>query len=931
MDLEHDFAEWVDRRDPAALTRVFDATAGRLVLVASHLVGREGSAEDLVQATFLAAMAKATTWDRSRPLWPWLTGILQNEARMHWRRQQRRREVDLAAATAEPAATSDPQAIAASGEAFDALVAAIEELPLPYRQVLRLRLVHGMEPIAIAQVLEQPTGTVRAQLHRGLERLRQALPAGVASAVAAWLTSENALFAQVRERVIAEAMALANATPVGEAPTGVAPTDGSLLGVTTGHVLHGGWWAMHGKTVGVAVVGAALLLLGAYVGWLKAMAGEDSPTATPDAASAGVEVAAESGAASEVVADAGDEVERDVVEPGARALWQLEVVVRSGGEPVAEANVRVSVVPRGFGYGESAPASARIAIAHGTTDADGRFRCVLDELRERSTLFRCTNYVVVEAVGAAAGRADRDLLSLPRALEPHEFLAEMELESGAGITGRVVDGDGLPVAGASIHRRYGERLFNQDATSRADGTFFVPVPDEDGPEAIVARDPRHGVVSAAIERKSGEAFGVRDVGTITFAGESAIRGRVLLADGAPLANYPVFVATIDPALADPLDVVAIQRSFMGKREVFALRDGSPAQVRTTTMTDEGGGFVCAGLDPAAVYAVCVRSTLHSCVTMVAARVGETVKLNVDRQLLLLSVCGPDGEELPGAEVRGDCFDLTRDGPVWKPRPGFPEKGQIGSAGFFSRDASGRLQVLSPFGHVWALYTTDEIAQAAVLRHDVHPGIYRVERSLVVRPAEQFGALRLLVESPTGEPIEEHGFELRHLERDLSRTHTLMIPPEDRTYRELPVGRWHLSVLLSRPMSQVFGYQTAGRGRHEREIVIQPGAITEVRVVAHPAGRIAFRMRSSKVPDGGTWGPIKVRGGPDNKPLELTLHADDQAVSPWPIESTYYLAKSAFPPGKWGFEVLVNGYEPAFCEVEVEDARLSTAIVELTPR
>lgn len=75
MDLERDFTSWAEQRDPLALTRVFDAVAGRLLLLATHLTGPESSAEDLVQATFLAAMARSSSRDRQRPVWPWMATI----------------------------------------------------------------------------------------------------------------------------------------------------------------------------------------------------------------------------------------------------------------------------------------------------------------------------------------------------------------------------------------------------------------------------------------------------------------------------------------------------------------------------------------------------------------------------------------------------------------------------------------------------------------------------------------------------------------------------------------------------------------------------------------------------------------------------------------------------------------------------------------
>ena len=54
----------------------------RLLRMALHLGRDPGDAEDLVQATFLTAIEKAATYDASRPLLPWLTGILIRHAQM---------------------------------------------------------------------------------------------------------------------------------------------------------------------------------------------------------------------------------------------------------------------------------------------------------------------------------------------------------------------------------------------------------------------------------------------------------------------------------------------------------------------------------------------------------------------------------------------------------------------------------------------------------------------------------------------------------------------------------------------------------------------------------------------------------------------------------------------------------------------------------
>lgn len=247
VHVERDFAAWLDRRDPDALARVFDATGGKLLLVALHLGSSGATAEDLVQATLLAAMARGKTWDRERPLWPWLAAILHNEAAMELRRRRRRREVALDEAGEAKGRDGEPPRLVQAQEALDAVLAAIATMPLPYRQVLRLRLVHGLAPAEIARALEVPAGTVRARLHRGLEQLRGALPAGIAGVVAA-VVGDGTLLAQARARVLAEAAAQ-SAVRAGAGATGA--------GVAIG----GGLMTTNGKTIGVLAAACGLLLV----------------------------------------------------------------------------------------------------------------------------------------------------------------------------------------------------------------------------------------------------------------------------------------------------------------------------------------------------------------------------------------------------------------------------------------------------------------------------------------------------------------------------------------------------------------------------------------------------------------------------------------------------------------------------------------------
>ncbi|MCA8965205.1 MAG: hypothetical protein KDC48_09970, partial [Planctomycetes bacterium] len=86
------FLRYRDRGDAAALAAVFDRTAPELLRLALHLCRDLGDAEDLLQATFLAAIESAPRFERGKKVMPWLTGILVNRA--HGERRRRRRADD---------------------------------------------------------------------------------------------------------------------------------------------------------------------------------------------------------------------------------------------------------------------------------------------------------------------------------------------------------------------------------------------------------------------------------------------------------------------------------------------------------------------------------------------------------------------------------------------------------------------------------------------------------------------------------------------------------------------------------------------------------------------------------------------------------------------------------------------------------------------
>ena len=79
-ELEPLYERFRSANDLDALGEVFDRTAPDLLRLAAHLTRDASTAEDLVQQTFLVAIDRRASYERGRPLLPWLLGILSNEA-----------------------------------------------------------------------------------------------------------------------------------------------------------------------------------------------------------------------------------------------------------------------------------------------------------------------------------------------------------------------------------------------------------------------------------------------------------------------------------------------------------------------------------------------------------------------------------------------------------------------------------------------------------------------------------------------------------------------------------------------------------------------------------------------------------------------------------------------------------------------------------
>jgi len=130
---------------------------------------------DAAQETFVRAFTHLESYDRRRPLLPWLFTIARRLCIDHQR--SRRHE---APAPEHPVADlhhAPVEAHVSAREELARLARALQGLPEGPREALALFHLHDLSYKEIAEQLEVPMGTVMTWIHRGRDALRAALSA----------------------------------------------------------------------------------------------------------------------------------------------------------------------------------------------------------------------------------------------------------------------------------------------------------------------------------------------------------------------------------------------------------------------------------------------------------------------------------------------------------------------------------------------------------------------------------------------------------------------------------------------------------------------------------------------------------------------------------------------------------------------------------
>jgi RNA polymerase sigma-70 factor, ECF subfamily len=169
--------------NPRAFELIYDRHGGAAFSLAYRMVGNRVAAEDTTQEAFLSIWRSRLRYDQSRgSVRTWVLGIVHNRAidtlrrgAVHDRRQEAMEGVEERFEAPE---RTDIEA--ARREEARSVRGALDTLPEEQRRTIELAYFGGFSHSQIADLLDEPVGTVKGRMRLGLDKLRRQLAEGFA-------------------------------------------------------------------------------------------------------------------------------------------------------------------------------------------------------------------------------------------------------------------------------------------------------------------------------------------------------------------------------------------------------------------------------------------------------------------------------------------------------------------------------------------------------------------------------------------------------------------------------------------------------------------------------------------------------------------------------------------------------------------------------
>jgi RNA polymerase sigma factor (sigma-70 family) len=406
--------------DEAAFTALVEQHGPMVLRVCRRVLHEHHAAEDAFQSTFLVLARKASNIGRRELLASWLHGVAYRVA-CHLRADAARRQ--QREAQTPPRQSSDPLAEVTGRDLCDAIDAELERLPLKYRTPLLLCCLEGKTRDEVAGQLGWSLRTLKRRLERGRELLRARLSGrGVtfSATLLATMLSPNASTAAV-PAPLAHTAVTAALTGVGS-PAAKAALSAAL----PGGVLR----AMSLTRWKIALI--LLLLTGALgLGTLVRQAGAQKDNNINEGTKPQVVSPKKSPQPTPAKGEQGEEmtVAGQVLDVDGKTVPAAPVAILAWAKPRPRHAERL-VFPS--------------VLAQGKTDAKGRYTIAAPRTSKEHFWGLA---VVARSPGYGLGVRYLD----PDVKAPE---AQVRLVHEMILTGRLIDLQGQPVAGAKVHTSY---------------------------------------------------------------------------------------------------------------------------------------------------------------------------------------------------------------------------------------------------------------------------------------------------------------------------------------------------------------------------------------------------------------------------------------------------------------------------------------------
>jgi RNA polymerase sigma-70 factor, ECF subfamily len=167
--------------DVRAMDVIYDRYNRPVFSFALRMLGDREHAEDLLQEVFMRAWRHATTFSERRGSYiTWLLSITHNMAIDEIRRKDRRpRKADSADPVLMLTNVTDTnpgvEEQAILGDLRETMNLALAQLPVAQRTALELAYFHGFTQREIAEMQDEPLGTIKTRMRLAIRKLRDHL------------------------------------------------------------------------------------------------------------------------------------------------------------------------------------------------------------------------------------------------------------------------------------------------------------------------------------------------------------------------------------------------------------------------------------------------------------------------------------------------------------------------------------------------------------------------------------------------------------------------------------------------------------------------------------------------------------------------------------------------------------------------------------